>query len=344
MLGILITTMALYAFFMIVGERVDFYARYQEGVAWRTGAPLYQPHPSVNMHTPVVTLLVFAPLSRLPYTAAQILWTALNVIALAGAVRVIARTLALKPGQIVLVLSLLLLTHGMAQHWLLGQWTGLLLYPVTQAWAAYRSGRHVHAGVWLAPVIALKPPFALLALLLPWPTWLTAGALSAAASLVGMAATGLDPWTAWIQAGSSVDWLAPRFNASLWGVAARWQVGVDGAIRMSDLHIVSIALVVSAGVGLAVHALAQRDRDRRFFCAGLFSVLLSPLGWGYYLPLVAGPAIGIWTRSRLAWTAFGLTMGAVLNYTDLRFLTVPCVLCAWFAWTRSDALPGRAVS
>lgn len=344
-LAAVMTALALYGFFWIFPDRTDFRARYNEGIAWRHGTDLYTPNPSLNTHPPTVTALVFAPLSLLPYPAAQAVSTALNGLAVIASVRVIARTLRLSTPQVVWMSGLLLATQGMIQHWAMGQFIGLLLYPVTKAWVASRDGLNVTSGLWLAPVVAVKPPLALLALLLPWPTWVTAGALSGGTSAIAVLLTGVEPWIAWLREGSKINWLAVPFNASLWGMAARWQQGNCWWIRMSELTPLSTAAVLIAGAGLAWHTLQQSDRDRRFFCAGLWSVLLSPLGWAYYLPLVAGPATATWRRSSLAVIAYVLLLAPVgQNRPDAGLLAGSImftgVVCAWMAWTRASASSG----
>lgn len=315
----------------------DFYARYQEGLAWNTGAPLYQPVPSLNTHPPVVTWLLFGPLARLPYPLAQLVSLSLNLLGLGLSLRIIARTLALSRFQVLWTVALLSASQAMFQHWAMGQFIGMLLYPVTQAWAAYRDGGFVTAGLWLAPAIAMKPPLALLALLLPWPTWMVAGSLSAALSVASVPFTGLSPWVAWLEAGARVSWLALPFNASLWGLAARWQQGSCDWFRMADFTPVSVAFVLVTGAWLAWHAVRQQDRDTRFLCAGLWSVLLSPLGWVYYLPLVLGPLVAQWPGrwGLVAYLLLQVPVGA--NTPDfsvwagsLMFLGT---LVGWWAWT-----------
>ena len=54
------------------------------------------------------------------------------------------------------------------------------------------------AGAWLAPAIAVKPILALTPLVLGFPILVTAGALSAALTLIGMAVTGPQPWHDWL--------------------------------------------------------------------------------------------------------------------------------------------------
>jgi hypothetical protein len=342
MLGCVMTALALNGYF-INRHKIDFWLFYNEGRAWLDGRGLYEGVQALNLNPPALTVLVFAPLALVPYRVAHALWLALSVVAVFASVRVIVRAAALSLNRTLLLVAVLFLMHGGFQTWALGQLTWpLLFYPVTKAWVAYREGRHRAAGAWLAPAIVAKPPLALLALMLPSSVWMTAGAISAGVSLMTVALTGPEVWVNWLRAGGQVNWLTRPFNASLWGMAARWQAGANVPMRMSDLAVASLVAVLVVGMIFWWHALNQSKPDHRFFCAGLFSVLLSPLGWGYYLPLVAGPAAAIWPRSALALIALLLTLPPIPGDARgmgplLSSALFGAVLCAWIACTRSAA-------
>lgn len=338
--AVLMTTLPIYGFFLLP-HKTDLLARYREGQAWLAGGPLYRPLPSVNMFPPWVTMLVFGPMARLPFSYVQVACVLLNAAALAISLRAIVRTLALSPRTAVMMTAALLSLHGMYQSWMLGQFTGLLLLPTTMAWIAYRQGKHSIAGAWLAPVIALKPTFALLALLLPIPVWLMAGGLSLAITIFGVGLTGFDVWRQWLAAGQAVSWLPFPFNVSFWGLVARWQVPGVNNVTLADLHPVSIAVVLLVIGALAWHAMSRRHPDARFFFATILSILASPLGWIYYLPLAAGPAAATWPRSIAAAAActmlvlpiFGRLHGAEPIPGSMYFAGV---MLGWVAWSWPD--------
>lgn len=334
--------LTLYAvnLFFVNGDDVDFVVFYREGRALLDGRPLYADRS--NMNTPALTLFVFAPLALVPYPVAQGVWLTLSLAAVVAGGRLIVRELRLTRLQVLWVIAGVGLTHGSFQAWAIGQVTWpLLFYPVTRAWVAYRHGALGSAGSWLGLAIAAKPPLALAALLLAWPVWGTAGAISFAMSAVSLPVVGWRPWWQWLEAGGQVDWLARPFNASLWAAAARLQVGWDTArsIGMGDLSSVLVVLVLVVLAGMTWQTV-RVSGDRRFFLAGLFSTLASPLGWGYYLPLLAGPAIAGWPgRVGMVIVAgmlvrFGTSPGAHLVQD---WLLSGSVLLAWWAWTRRRA-------
>lgn len=288
------------------GRELDFWCFYAEGRAWLDGQPLYAgTFGKLNLNSPALTVLLFAPLALLPYPVTQALWMLACLSALWLSVRLIGRELEMPWSSTLTLGAMLVLTHGAFQTIAVGQLAFVLVYPCTRAWVCYRRGELVTAGAWLAPAIVAKPPLALMALLLAVPTWLTAGVLSAGLSLLTLPLTGMQAWRDWLRIGSGVNWLPDTFNASLWGVVARWQGG-DTPVNVSGLEPSLTALVVLTGLGLAILTVRQTDTDRRFLCAGLWSVLLSPLGWAYYVLVVAGPAAALWAGSRLALASYVL--------------------------------------
>lgn len=192
------------------------------------------------------------------------------------------------------------MTGGAAFTWRQGQITWLLLYPFTQAWIALRQGRELAAGLWLAPVIVAKPIVALVALLLPWPVWTTAGIASALLTAVGIAWTGWETLQGWLQALDSVRWITYPANASLWGFVLRIQTGAQLAGGMNNIRELPwwvLGPVIMIGVSVAVMALRARTVDQRMALAFLTMLLMSPLGWIYYAPMAVGPLIASWPRN-----------------------------------------------
>ena len=319
------------------GQHLDFRLFYLEGVASRHGQPLYAGGQALNLNPPSLTIAVFAPLSVLPYYFAQGLWLGLTIGGIAASVRLVRRELALSIEQTIRMTALLLLMHGSFEAIVLGQLTfPLLIYPVTRAWQAYRHRRLVNAGAWLAPVVLVKPPMALLAIALAPFTWMTAASFSAAATALTMVLTGTAPWRAWLQAGGQVDWLARPFNLSLWGVAARFTGPRAGIGDLSSWWVIAILLVALVTWAQTIR---EANPDRRFFFAGLWSLLLTPLGWGYYLPLLLGPAMAAWPRSRLALVAYAFTWlpvggtAAGHHHPLIDSLGFVGLAVAWLVWT-----------
>jgi hypothetical protein len=165
--------------------------------------------------------------------------------------------------------------------------TWVLLWLVTRAWLAEH--RAARAGAWLGAAIAIKPPFALMALMLAWPILFWAGVVAASLTSAAVAVTGLDPWLSWLRLNRAVDWLALRPNMSLWGVAARIESVRLTAVHLSDIPMTAVVAILLVGVALAI-VVRRATGARRWLLAGLWTLTMSPLGWTYYLPVFLGPA------------------------------------------------------
>jgi hypothetical protein len=272
---------------------VDFGMFYASGRDWMDGAsPYVGDRPRLNMNPPVVTVLLFQWLARLPMRPAAALLTVLGGLSITLTFRLIARRLRWDARTTSWVVATALLAYPSQSAWQRGQITWLLLYPATRAWLAYREGRHRAAGAWLAPLVAVKPILALLPMLLGWPILWVAGLGSLGLTVAGVMLTGWDDWNAWLRAGTSVFWYGWPNNASIWGMLVR----AAGARSLDyvQLHIVPGPWLVLAALCLAIMGgitWATRHPDRRWAMAGCFVLAASPLGWAYYLPLFMGALV-----------------------------------------------------
>lgn len=278
-----------------VNDHNDFVAFYTTAAHWRTRGAVATSGP-LDLNPPTFSVL-FSPLTFLPLGAARIAWTAIGVLALADSLRRLHGALRL-PGRTTLRLTLLCLGLQPAVFaWALGQLTWVLLWLVTRAWLA--DTRPVRAGLWLGAAIAIKPPFALMALLLPLAILMTAGSAAVAITLLALAITGLGPWVDWLQLNRAVDWLSLRPNASLWGLAARIESTHIENVHLSDIHWYFVVAIIAIGVPLGL-LIRTIEGPRRWLLAGLWSLTMSPLGWTYYLPVFIGPAAAVKPASRVA--------------------------------------------
>jgi hypothetical protein len=346
--GCVSTLLALAHFFMYDVVRdplADFGAFYLDGRAWRAGTALYQ---VPNLNTPLLTVLLFGPLSALPFSTAQVIWTVAGAVALVASVRVVARELHTTLEQTAGILVTLLVLHGTSVAWS-GQTGWFMLWLVTLAWASYRHDAQVRAGCWLGCAIAVKPTLAITALLLPWRVCAVAGGVSLALSLLGVAVTGWAPWEAWYRVGNAANWLGGFSNGSILGLWARLQSGSFSGITLADVSPWGwVCTGLIAGL-IAWQSMTERRPDRRMLVALLGFLLLSPLSWSHY-PLVAlGPAAAVWTWNR--WTVAAVVLASLPVWFAVRAQIVTtdsavwlllalgsfqsaALVCAWIGWTR----------
>lgn len=238
---------------------------------------------NLNLNPPTFTVLIW-PLGLVPYAWAWAIWRAVSVAcALAAALGV------WRAGQLHPIWLGVLSTPALV-GWHQGQVTFVLLFLVTRAWLA---ATPIRAGLWLAPAIAIKPPLALFALALPWPTWLAAGLGSASLSLAVLPITGLAPWLEWLARSQSVNWIGWPTNLSLWGLLARLHADGLKPVTMADLSAWVPLVAVSSLAGL-VAVSRLRDRASRWVAAYSLHLLVTPLGWTYYLPVMLAPLAAAW--------------------------------------------------
>jgi hypothetical protein len=331
------------------GHGYDFGMFYQDGMAWNTGAPLYQ-YP--NLNPPLLTVTVFGPLARLPFDLAQGAWLVASLCSVIASFRLIGGELRFKGADMLDTVVLFLVCHGTFLQLWQGQIIWLLLYPVTRAWISFRQSRYVAAGLWLGPAIAVKPSLLLTAIVLAPSVWIVAGMASAALTGLGVLWTGWSPWSAWLETGVSVDWVSQHLNASLWGLATRLELGVARGSGLEHLSTATTVAVLAIGGWCAWRVVQTRGADQRFAGALLWHVLASPLGWITYLPLAVGPAAASWPGSRLAATAFALVclpLGFASTQVDWPTALVRtagliypvAVLCGWYAFSQAPT-PMRA--
>ena len=275
---------ALMVVALVAGSHVlsnDFYAFYESGRHVLTGATSESSRPDLN--TPTFAWLM-VPFALLPAQVAFVVWSGLGVAAIIASLRRIARVVPLPVTNLLWIAGGLTATVPAHVSWQEGQITWFVLYFVTRAWSASSS---VRAGLWLAPIVMVKPTFAILALCLPVSIWVVTAIVAGLGTLGAAAITGIEPWVTWLAKGREIAWIDHPANASLWGLAARWQ----NVSTLTDLSAPLVWTVLIVAVMVGVWALRARDR----WTAGVaVTTLISPLGWICYLPIALGPVVKNW--------------------------------------------------
>lgn len=293
-----------------------FLASVRHAVAGRS---LYAPTPlrsrtggtgtaPLNLNLPHTNLIVW-PLAALPDRVAIVTWVAgglaLLVASSAAALGALGWRLRWLPTLAAAVY--LLAWAPSAAFTLTAQVSFVLMLPVTAAWLAHRSGRHRAAGVWLGLAAAMKP---FLLIFLPYfaltRQWRTLSAMAIAMATVcavGVAFFGVDAYVEWLAQLPRIAWSAHYFNASLVGILQR-SLGRSAYGLLADApHLVlPLAAVLSAGVAVATCHVLLRARstgvDGAWAALLLAALLVSPLGWNYYLWMALWPAAALIAAER----------------------------------------------
>lgn len=285
-----------------------------------------------NLNPPFFMVLI-APLATLDYAQAWWAWSVLSMGCLAFSLWLMSGVLVHNRASRVMLcttaLGLLMAYHPVYINFVLGQVGTLLLLPLTLSWLALRQGKALRAGAWLGLATGLKP-FLLIFLL---PLLLTRQWRASAAMLVTLLGTAVTGWL-WLGSetyvhyqlvASHVTWTTSNWNGSIVGFVDRAFSGQDPAVWPSAKWVAkALGMTLSAavvwlmcwalrrGASSSAHATPERIADQVFMLTLPASVLVSPLGWLYYLPWLLICSVVLWQWSygqpdgrawRLAWIA-----------------------------------------
>jgi hypothetical protein len=126
---------------------------------------------------------------------------------------------------------------------------------------------------------------------------------------VGLAAFGWPLHVAWARAIASADWPWAMMNGSLLGLVSRTLAPSPYFTPLADwpAAVVPLWIAASAAVLLVAARSLWRERtsargeaDAAFAVLIVSALLVSPMGWIYYLPVAAGPLLALWLERRAA--------------------------------------------
>ena len=303
----------------------DFRRFYASAVAWAHGGNPY----TLIDDTPNLNHPILLPVMWLFTTVSEhtgfIVWSVCSLALLAACVPAISRHSRLAPPDFFVMI---LAATGTFLALAFGQVSFLLMAIFTRAWCSDRRGRTVEAGVLLGVLTVLKPFFGLFALYflwrLLWRALLAYGAVFLAGTFAGWAVVGGSGFLEWLARLGDVGWRWHIYNASVWGVGDRLftvqpffrATGWTPLTESVLLARVTTALLLVFVAGVTIWAVSKSDIDRSYALLGLGSMLLSPLGWLYYLPAFIGPVIVVLGRRPSRWL-WPLTAIAICPYTLL---------------------------
>ncbi len=257
--------------------------------------------PSPNLNPPHFNYLL-RPFTWVDLPRAFLAWLAISVLALLMSVVVIVRTAELRWRTIVAVSAFLYAAAPAVTTLLTGQVGLVLLLPFTLAWASARKNRYVSAGAWIGVCASVKPFILLFVPYLAARRQMCAAAVSlvpvVVLSGIGVAYYGIDAYRGWIDDLVSVTWAEHYLNASLLGFVERtlsvseWQqVPVVHAPQMIAPGWLTLGTRIGVTTLWRVRSLSSVDAQ--FLLITTAALLLSPLGWTYYLWFLAPPAVAL---------------------------------------------------
>jgi hypothetical protein len=276
-------------------RRSDFQMLWTSAHQWWTGTDPYAGAVAGADLNPPFVILLLTPLGWLPSSAAFALWTLLGWLCAGVAASLIAR--ACRSSSWLTIMAVALVTVGGATATASGQLTWPLLLLVTLGWVADRQQATRTTGAVIGAMTAIKLFFGLwfvdLVLRRAGRVLAIATAVVLVGLLLGLLVHGMDGYASWLDALGRITWTEKQTNASLLGMWTR-------VLPPADVYTVwaaSAAVVAAGGVGVAWR---RRDADIRWAVLILTALLVSPLGWVYYVPLALGPLWALHVRRPLA--------------------------------------------
>jgi hypothetical protein len=292
----------------------------------------------VNLNPPHFQLLLL-PLALVPPGLALGIWAVASLLCLGGSLYVMARQLDLRrsPPSWYRGAVWLLAFAGTGAVLGTGEVSFLLSLPLTLAWASARRGRWSRAGLYLGFALSLKLFVLIFIPYLVLRRRLAAAAVScavaAACFVAGFLVLGPGNYWSWLAQLASVHWAWRSPNASVLGILTRSLTEnphFTPVVVAPDL-ILPLWLPAVAIVGVVTLVTVTFDRtssavDCAFALLLSASLLISPLGWVYYLWLGLGPFVAL----ALDWR-HGQARGAPRWRQRLLILAVPGLVWPHFA-------------
>lgn len=281
------------------------------------------PLPNKNLNPPVVSALLY-PLAFLDLRPAYYILCSVQLILMVLVLWRLLRRIT-PPENLPFWLALLLTSayFPVTANMLLGQIGLLPFITLGLFWLALENGRTRQAGAWLGLALALKLfvglVFIWLMLQKRWHLLLWSGLSWVALMLAGLLLFGVENHRDWLHALTRMDWGTQSWNASLSGFASRYFT-TDQLWARWTVH--SAGLTGSVAALLWLSRQTRRLGEARTLNLGLaltlpLMLLLTPLGWLYYFPLLFLSAVILWRESgalaQPEWLRGGLVLALMLS-------------------------------
>jgi Glycosyltransferase family 87 len=310
-------------------------------------------HPNLN---PPFQTLILAPVGLIKYEQAFLIYSFISITSGLVAVILIAQEMANEKYELSFLFTFMIIIMLYFPTWsniLYGQLSLILLLLITLVWTAARNGRDALGGIYLGLAMSFKIFVGLFLLfflvrrrwrLLFW--FITTFTLL---SLLPLWFFGIDTYKNYITTLSSITWFAASWNASFLGFFTRIFGGSEN-VPLYNLPQLAHALASICSLTFALWLVwlawpRPQESSPDFFDLS-FSLtitgmlLISPLGWMYYFPLLIIPAAAAWrmvrrldARTRIWYQA--LIILAWLLSTVPHFLIPSAEMGApliWFTW------------
>lgn len=263
-----------------------------------------------NLNPPFFTLISF-PLAYLSYAHALLIWTLLSV--LAGALGILLLQQKLDAQAFSLACALLVLI-GLFSYYpsfvnlQFGQLSLLLLPFLVCGWRAARQKKTISAAIFLALASSIKPFIGLFLFYFvirkEWCGLYAFLLMLLGCALLAMLFFGFDSYVAYYHTCQQIKWAASNWNVSIYGFLLRLIGGHESNIALLPVPgLINVLYPLLAGIFFVAilqflrptfDISTKQKVDLDFSVIITAMLLLSPLGWLYYFPLLSIPILILW--------------------------------------------------
>ena len=316
----------------------DFGKFYYAVLSWKSGASLYAPTVATKVFVESVGMqfldlnpphfhLLLVPIATVSLETSARIWLVANALAAVAAIVIVVRELNLRISiEHWLPLTCLgLASAATGANSLTAQCGGILMLPMALAWRAARRDEWGRCGVWLGVLVSIKPFLGLflptLALLREWRALRMLCVSALGCAVLGALVFGWWSYLEWFRALEEVAWVWAVMNGSIRALVEKsfgWSPYLTPIVLRPSL-VTPLSIALSAIVAIASARVVRRSIDHAFSVTVLASLLISPLGWTYYLWLAMPGCFALWKAriSPITWTGllllcvplFGLAFG-----------------------------------
>lgn len=263
-----------------------------------------------NLNPPFFTLVSF-PLAYLSYPHALVVWTLISMIGGTLGILLLQKKLDPKNFSFSCALLLIIALFGYFPSFVslqFGQVSLLLIPLLVYGWSAAREGKVINAAIFLGIATSLKPFIGLFLFYFlmrkEWRGLCTFLLTILSCGLIAALFLGFDSYVAYYHACQQITWAASSWNVSFYGFLLRLFGGIENNTALLPIPgLITILYPAVAGLfflttlqflrpARAIPIEQKQDLD---FCIIIVSMLLlSPLGWLYYFPLLGIPILILW--------------------------------------------------
>lgn len=270
-------------------------------------------HPNLN---PPFFNAISLPLMKLDYSVAWWSWSIGSTVCGLLSVFFMVSVFAARNGNILFLTATsacaLFAYYPTFANFQYGQLTMFLLLPLTLGWLAMRNGRDAAAGSWLGLAASIKPFLGLFLILFILSKNKRASVgfvlVIFLTSLFGLWVAGFNSYKDYLVVGRDVTWFSASWNASFFGFFSRI---FGGSENEPWLKVPALARMLSVFFSIAalllVHSIIKKfEKQSRLAYADVFFalavpaiLLVSPLGWIYYFPLLCLTVPVMWRMNKI---------------------------------------------